>query len=60
MQLESEGDAQRGQLHLKPGSVVSEGSRPQDHAGEPAYMVWLSPPAIFPWKEAVDVFLVAM
>lgn len=59
MQLESEGGAGRGQLYPKPGSVLPESSRLQDHAGEPTYTVCLSPLAIAPQKEAADIFLVA-
>lgn len=59
MQLKSEGDVGRGQLYPKPGSVVPKSSRLQDHAGEPAYMVCLSPLAITPWEEVADIFLVA-
>lgn len=57
MQLKSEGGAGRGQLYPRPGFVVPKSSRLQDHAGEPAYMVCLSPLAITPWKEVADILV---
>lgn len=59
-QLESERGAGKGRLYPKPGSVVPKSSRLQDHAGEPVYMVCLSPLAIAPRKETADIFLVAI